>query len=250
MNTQCNHNGFDFQQWIITRCLSTPNYGCDHRIDKLTCWGVINWALLATPLRGDGMNRYNPEIHHRNSIRLRGYDYSKRGLYCVTICTYGRRPLFGEIINGEMRLNDFGQIAENEWVTTPEHRPYVVLHEFVVMPNHFHGIIEIASTDLAAKLNTHTSNAIKQPLRANECIESGDVRNTFTDISPKSGTLPVIVRAYKSAVSKYIHKSKNIPVWQRNYFENIIRSNQDYIRIAKYIINNPQKWEKDRFFKK
>jgi len=86
---------------------------------------------------------FNPDIHYRQSIRLQSYDYSRAGLYFITICTVDRQPLFGEIVNGQMLLNDAGIIARNEWQKTSEMRPNVVSDEFVVMPNHLHGIINI-----------------------------------------------------------------------------------------------------------
>ena len=89
------------------------------------------------------MNQYNPQKHHRQSIRLQGYDYSQEGLYFITICCQDRAHLFGEIVDGEMILNSYGEIAQKEWLNTSKIRDNVVLHEFVVMPNHFHSIIEI-----------------------------------------------------------------------------------------------------------
>jgi REP element-mobilizing transposase RayT len=82
-------------------------------------------------------------IHNRRSVRLHEYDYSQKGLYFITICTCVRCLFFGDIVNGKMLLNEYGRIADNEWITTPNHRPYVIMHEYIVMPDHLHGIIEI-----------------------------------------------------------------------------------------------------------
>ena len=95
-------------------------------------------------------SKYNPDIHHRRSIRLQGYDYSQTGLYFITICVHHKKCLFGEIINNEnhspeMKLNDAGQIAHQCWLDIPKHFPNVILHEFVIMPNHIHGIIELTT---------------------------------------------------------------------------------------------------------
>ena len=87
--------------------------------------------------------KYNPDIHHRRSIRLKGYDYSQNGLYFITICTQNREQLFGTITNSQMALNPMGEIAHNEWFKTESMRPNLRLHEFIVIPNHIHGIIEI-----------------------------------------------------------------------------------------------------------
>jgi REP element-mobilizing transposase RayT len=88
---------------------------------------------------------YNPNIHHRRSIRLKGYDYAQSGMYFVTICVQNRECLFGKITNGEMTLNDAGKMVMQCWIDIPQHYQNVVLHEFVIMPNHIHGIIEIAN---------------------------------------------------------------------------------------------------------
>jgi REP element-mobilizing transposase RayT len=87
--------------------------------------------------------KYNPQIHHRRSIRLKGYDYASEGIYFVTICTLDKKCLFGEVIDGEMRLNELGKIVRDEWMRTPEIRPDVALDRMVVMPNHLHGIVLI-----------------------------------------------------------------------------------------------------------
>jgi len=220
------------------------------------------------------MNKYNPDIHNRHSIRLRGYDYSQKGLYSITICTHERQMLFGNIIDGEMHLNELGNIAENEWFETPKHRPYVVLHGFVVMPNHIHGIIEITKCRGVA-CNAHMGNdnahdgIRKQGVARNEGVARNaptggtHADNIMSDISPKPATLSTIIRAYKSAVSKSIHTcrgvARNAPtdatqtynphiVWQRNYHERIIRNDENYRRISEYIQSNPLKWKEDCFY--
>jgi putative transposase len=100
--------------------------------------------------------KYNPLIHNRRSIRLKGYDYSQAGAYFITICTNQRQPLFGEILNGEMILSEIGQIAYNEWLKTPEIRPYVSLDVFAIMPNHMHGIILINDDPTIRRGVSHT----------------------------------------------------------------------------------------------
>ena len=109
---------------------------------------------------------YNPDIHHRRSIRLKGYDYSRAGLYFVTIITHHRLPLFGEIMDGEMILNAVGMVAENTWFDLVNHVSNITLHEFVVMPNHVHGIIEINQSVRAGSkpaLNAHVVGAGSKP---------------------------------------------------------------------------------------
>ena len=177
------------------------------------------------------MNKYNPYIHHRHSVRLRHYDYSRIGLYFLTLCTHKRLPLFGKIANRNMCLNDIGTIAQKCWDNIQLHFPDVVLHENVIMPNHIHGIIEIAkSSDIA---NVGVENF--QPLRLPQ-------RNEFQHVIPRS--IGSIIRGFKIGTTKQIGYS----VWQRNYHEHIIRNENDYSKIATYINNNPVQWHNDRFY--
>src|SRR5690554_3448795 len=90
---------------------------------------------------------YNPNIHHRRSIRLKGYDYSRAGLYFITICCQDRAHLFGRIVNGVMKLNDAGNVASQCWSDIPVHFPNAILHEYVIMPNHIHGIVELVGAN-------------------------------------------------------------------------------------------------------
>ena len=173
---------------------------------------------------------YNPDVHHRRSIRLKEYDYTQKGAYFITIVTYRREPLFGEIVDGVMQLNEWGEIARREWFKTAELRPYVELHEdeFVVMPNHAHGIIWNV-----------------EALRRNARTGAG-----AADEKPHvdAGSLGAIVRAYKSAVSYAINaarQTRGMTVWHRNYHEHIIRDDADLKRIRDYIANNPLKWTED-----
>jgi REP element-mobilizing transposase RayT len=182
------------------------------------------------------------QAHNRQSIRLKGYDYSQEGLYFVTICVQNRECIFGEIINHEMILNDAGKMAFQSWSDIPNHFPNVVLHEFVVMPNHIHGMIEIIGND-KNKMDTN--------------VEPSDVR---TDVGAKnfspllrrpqpkptgtSRTIGSMIRGFKIGVTKQIGYS----VWQRNYYEHIIRNHQSYERIIDYIVHNPQKWDNDKFY--
>lgn len=234
---------------------------------------------------------YIPYLHHRRSIRLKGYDYSKEGLYFITLNCKNREPLFGEIINGKMYLNAFGQIAYKEWLHTEKIRDNCKIHEFIIMPDHMHGIIEIL-------------------------FPKGDHRNATGKFQSPSQTIGSIIRGYKVATIKKIKKhieevdkgqdkapdkredknpnkkgdkspgmsgdkggdkspgmggdkgedkdgdkgelqfaptptaptpltqkiiNLNYKIWQRNYYERIIRDKAAYDHISEYIINNPRK---------
>ena len=178
------------------------------------------------------------KTRNRRSIRLKGYDYSQAGLYFVTICTENRQHLFGEIQNGEMVLNYCGKIANILWYEIKNHIRNVRLHEFVIMPNHLHGIIEITNhvsnpNDIVPVGATHASP-----------LQYGDGRRRGG--ACPAPTLATIVGSYKSAVSKHIRQSGFTEfAWQRNYHEHIIRNNHSHEYIANYIINNPKTWESD-----
>lgn len=167
----------------------------------------------------------NSDIHHRKSIRLRGYDYSQVGMYFITICTHDRFPLFGEIIDGKMMQNEMGMIAEKCWCAIPDHFPWVMLDAFIVMPNHVHGTITVGANDVGAKDFL--------PLQS----------------KPKHGTsrtIGSIVRGFKIGVTKWFRSNTDVHVvWQRNYYEHIVRNEEAYLKIAEYIQTNPQRWEED-----
>ncbi len=197
------------------------------------------------------MAYYNPEIHHRKSYRLKDYDYSRPGLYAITICCEKHQYLFGKIENGEMILNDAGVVAEKCWIAIPEHYPNTRLHEFVIMPNHIHGIIEIIEKYIPQNfdndvivgcqnidaLQNHNDNVIIR------------TKNEYQKIV--HGSIGCIVRGYKIGVTKWFRKNhpNEFPnkrkVWQRNYYDRILWSVPSYERMANYINNNPENWGKD-----
>jgi putative transposase len=193
------------------------------------------------------MNNYNPIRHHRKSIRLKDYDYSKEGLYYITICTEDRICLFGKIISGvdinhEMLLNDAGNNANECWLQIPLHFPDVILHDHIIMPNHVHGIIELIPVGDVVGVENF------QPLRAENLLPLRAKHHEFQKIIPHS--IGSIVRGFKIGVTKWFRNNKNIVnIWQRNYYEHVIRNEQSYNRISDYIKNNSKNWENDDFFR-
>jgi putative transposase len=182
--------------------------------------------------------KYNPEIHHRRSIRLKGYDYTQPGAYFVTFCAYQRMHFFGEVVDGDMIPNDRGKIARDEWFKTAELRPHVKLYEdeFVIMPNHGHGIIWIIDEVDEGRLV-----GIRRRRIPTDNIEKFG--------KPVKGSIPTIIRAYKSAVTYAVNKledQRGAVLWQRNYYEHIIRNERELNNIAQYIVNNPLNWQLDR----
>jgi REP element-mobilizing transposase RayT len=177
---------------------------------------------------------YNPKIHHRRSIRLKGYDYSQEGLYFVTICCQDRICRFGKIENGEMILNELGDIVHNEWQNLTNKYSCIDLHEFIVMPNHFHAILQIVGAGSA-----RPDNFVRPD---NSEINTGRANPAPT----KTPTLGNIIGYFKYQTTKKIDLSDKL--WQRNYYEHIIRNEQSYQNISDYIIRNPEKWQDDKFY--
>jgi hypothetical protein len=200
---------------------------------------------------------YNPNIHHRRSIRLKGYDYSQEGLYFVTICCQNRQCLFGKIVDGKMILNDAGKIAKDCWQEIPNHFPNAILHEYVVMPNHIHGIVQLvgANQNSPNDVDVHDVGANKYSPNQNS-PDNGDNDDMigakiFSPLrcSP-SKTIGSIVRGYKIGVTKWMRQNTNVyDVWQRNYYEHIIRNERAFKYITEYIVNNPNRWNEDKFYK-
>jgi putative transposase len=173
--------------------------------------------MNSKPLSAIGMRQ-------RRSIRLPNYDYSQAGAYFVTICTQNRKCLFGQILNNQMQLNDTGMLATKCWREIPEHFPHAVLDEFIVMPNHVHGIMILKN--MAVGANNYS------PLHH---------RHTGT-----SKTIGSIIRGFKIGVTKGLReKFPGIQPWQRNYYEHVIRDENDLNQIRQYVISNPMNWEKD-----
>jgi REP element-mobilizing transposase RayT len=177
--------------------------------------------------------KYDPQKHHRRSIRLPDYDYSQPGAYFITLVTYQRECLFGEIREGEMRLSPKGQIADEHWRLIPEHFLHVELGAYVVMPNHVHGIIIIHENGMA----TYTSPSV----RASQWDAPTPIPN-----GPKRGSIGAIMGSYKMSVTRRIQRELNATgIWQRNYYEHIIRNEAEYNRIHAYIEANPANWGTD-----
>ena len=164
---------------------------------------------------------------NRKPNRLQDYDYSQTGYYLVTICTQGKVNYFGEIEKGQMRLNDIGQIATDCWQDIPEHFRNAGLDEFVVMPNHIHGIIIIVG---------------------NADLRSLQQRCTQRQTDRSKMYLSKIVHGFKSSVTRMVRKrwGNHSFDWQKSFYDHVIRNNEDLHRVRTYIQNNPLNWELDK----
>lgn len=167
-------------------------------------------------------------IHHRRSIRLPHYDYAQPGGYFIILCTQNRAYLFGDIIKGKMVLNDTGIMVEKCWNEIPQHFANVILDEHAIMPNHFHGIIMIDCDIVGANVGANNYSPLRE-------------RKMGT-----SKTIGSIIRGFKIGVTKWFRqKSPDFVVWQRNYYERVIRGEKELFEMRQYIINNPANWEMD-----
>ncbi len=160
---------------------------------------------------------FDHKIHHRKSIRLRDYDYGQTGAYFITICTQNRECLFGEIIDDDMQLNDAGRIVKTIWQEIPIHYPQVELDEFVIMPNHFHAIFYIRPPEQGAASSAPTVGQIMRRFKSMSAI----------------------------AVNKSLPRSSQ-PLWQRNYWERVVRDEKELHGLQEYILNNPRQWTQDK----
>jgi REP element-mobilizing transposase RayT len=205
----------------------------------------------------DNKPKYNSQIHHHRTIRLQGYDYSLAGLYFITICCEDKACLFGKITEtgnnspAQMVLNDARQIAEECWLNIPNHFPSAILHEYIIMPNHIHGIIELSEMVGA---NNHSPNDDSYDQNSPNDVMINIDNNRAKSVSPQprspSKTIGFVVPGFKIGVTKWFRQNTDIhTVWQRNYYDIIIRDDRAYQNISDYIINNPAKWATNKFYR-
>lgn len=166
----------------------------------------------------------------RRSIRLSGHDYSQAGAYFITICTHGRKLLFGRIKNGTLYLNDEGNIAEKEWLRTAVIRPEIRLDEFVIMPNHIHAVFFItARMGSDDSVGAHGHAPLRRPARS----------------------VGSLVARFKDSVTRQIRKLRldpNFTIWQRNYYDRVIPNQDELDALRRYIRQNPLRWERDKYY--
>lgn len=225
--------------------------------------------------------KFDPVIHHRRSIRLKGYDYTRPGAYYVTICLQDKYSLLlGEVLNEMVFLSHFGEIVRKCWNQLPRHYPNVILDEFIVMPNHVHGVIWLIGPEGCAGQGNVGAGCVKdvKPARTiddcHDCRDCHDARDedisdgVYNGDDSKEGDrreikarvvrkpsgvkrypLPEVVRGFKTFSARRINELRGTPgvsVWQRNYWEHIVRNEDELQRIRKYIANNPRQWGKKR----
>lgn len=186
---------------------------------------------------------YDPTLHHRRSIRLKGYDYSQPGAYFVTLVTYQRKCLLGEITDSAIHLSREGNIVGCVWSEIPNHFPYTTLGDFIIMPNHLHGIIAIQGNEASTQCKGEAS-ASKSGSPPNDFVSG-----CFAPTGTVPGSLSAIIQNFKSVSTRrvnLIRQVRGLPIWQRNFYEHIIRDEGEYQRIAAYIRDNPSRWNDDQ----
>lgn len=217
-------------------------------------------------------NNPNKKYPNRKSIRLKGYDYSQAGLYFITICCQDRKHLFGKIVDGKMILNDAGKMIDKWWQKIPDKFPDIELGTYQIMPNHFHAIIinNGANVGVDPRVNPNVERNNKNIGSGNQNTDSdngniGSVNENFVSNNENfvsnngqtrgSTELSAVLQWFKTmTTNEYIRGVKNLgwerfnrKLWQRNYWDNIIRNDDSHDKISNYIINNPKKWESDKF---
>jgi REP element-mobilizing transposase RayT len=183
---------------------------------------------------------YDPQIHHRRSIRLKGYDYTQAGAYFVTMVTYQRESLFGDIVDGEVCLSAVGKIVWAVWSRLPAHFP--LRHdEWIIMPNHIHGIIFIIGDDGRGEASADGRMGISNRNVADASPQRAPIGTT-------PGSLGAIIQNFKSVSTRRINQARDmpgVPVWQRDYYECIVRSEVELNQFRRYIRKNPSRWMED-----
>jgi REP element-mobilizing transposase RayT len=184
-------------------------------------------------------NKYRIE-----SARLKNWDYSNPGFYFITVCTYDRKYLFGCIKDRIMNINEYGSIVEKEWKLTGEKNPFIILDSFIVMPNHYHGIIQILP-------DNSDGGGGGRDVMHNVSMDTPNKNEKMASISPRKNSLSIIMRYLNASITRGINRIRNTPgakVLQPRYHDHVIRNPEELCRIRQYIQNNPANWHKDTFY--
>lgn len=208
-----------------------PNDGTDKYDPRMMEWGILD--IMNHKRRGIEKMKNSKPRNARRSIRLQGYDYSSSGSYFITMNTYQRKRLFGHIHKGVMVLSRYGNIAHQCWLNLAIKKPWIFLDEFIIMPDHMHGIITIKSYRFDKHAHDTTLSTPASKIAG------------YGQMVPRS--ISILLRTYKSVVTRWINSQRRTPgerIWQRNYYEHIVRNAEDLNRIRKYIKANPDYWKR------
>lgn len=216
-------------------------YGREIGVDKMDIQGG----------KGNEAKRYDPKIHHRRSVRLKGYDYSSVGAYFVTICVQDKLGLLGHITNSQIFLDDAGKMIDHWWNEMKNKYPFITIDDYVIMPNHFHGIIHIVGADLCVCPDNDTNSAKDKQTEIVQ--DSQPIKGEHTGSPLRRTAISNMVQWFKTmSTNEYIRHVKyngwpafSGRLWQRNYYEHIIHGDRGLRKIRKYIADNPRAWEAD-----
>jgi putative transposase len=191
---------------------------------------------------------YDPARHHRRSIRLAQYDYSLAGAYFVTVCAHERNCLFGDVVDADMLLNDAGRLVQTAWDELPGRFPGVELDGFMIMPNHVHGIVILGGAAIVGTGPGAVGAGLALPWEPGAAIGAHSNQGAASSApTPATATLGDVIRAFKSISALYVNRQlmRSGSLWQRNYYERIIRDEAELQRIREYIETNPARWADD-----
>ena len=200
---------------------------------------VIKYAM---PKNYDADNKFRGK-YRIPSVRLRGYDYSQNGAYFVTICVKNCQHIFGKILNGKMKYSEIGKIARDYWRQIPDHFSFVMLGEWIIMPNHLHGIIIINNPVETPNSGVSSANDFNASLSFSKSL----IETPELGVSTRKN-LGIIVNQYKRACTIQYRKINANFTWQPRFHDRIIRDENEFNGISEYIIFNPQNWENDEYF--
>lgn len=186
----------------------------------------------------------------RRSTRLRGYDYSTPGAYFITTCSHNRLLLFGRIVNSKVEANRLGAVVEDCWAELPDHYDNIALDAFILMPNHIHGVIIIKDTPTVVGAGLqHAAEAMARSAEDTSTVVGAGLQPALpAAVGSRRHSVPEIVRAFKTFSARRINEmraSTGTPVWQRGFYDHIIRSESELDRVRIYIMDNPRRWSED-----
>jgi putative transposase len=207
---------------------------------------LSDFAGNASPSEGDELMPPENPNKHRRSIRLPDYDYTQAGAYFITICTHERPPLLGSIVDGAVTLTRSGEIVRKCWTDIPRHFPSVKLDEFVVMPNHLHGILWITTASVAPR------EGEAFPTKPEDALQTrgGNASPLHMPVGTAPGSIGAIMQNFKSVTTRRINqlnRTRGTSLWQRDFYEHVIRNDESLNEIRQYIIYNPETWLRDEY---
>ena len=240
---------YGFEPPVETICVETF---CKTSLQTTTKKPIPNFYKLQNPYTRNPMAEKFRGKYRIPSNRYKNWDYRNNGYYFITICTQNREHFFGKIVDDQMVLNELGEIVHTQWYASEKIRQNIFLDQFVIMPNHIHGIVIIDNNDNIGRRdvwqNVSTKHHPVTDVLPNVSTQTtANPKNKFmAEISPSSNSLSMMIRQFKSAVTRHARQIMPQFGWQRNYYDHIIRNEKSLEKIQEYIFHNPAMWHRDR----